>query len=254
MNFAEVVKVIYLVEDDDNIRKLVCYALEKDGYETKGFFNPSEFWNEICNKIPQLILLDIMLPEEDGLSVLKKLQANNSTKNVPVIMLTAKGSEFDKVTGLDMGADDYITKPFSIRELMARVKANLRKLEPKIELPTNELQNDNKTERIIQIGNLALDLEKIEARIDGKPIDITLKEFDFLKYLALKHGQAVTREELLKNVWEYDFIGDERTVDVLVRRLRQKINDDTTSPKILATKRGIGYYLKTDSHDKQRKD
>lgn len=152
------------------------------------------------------------------------MQKIRTKYNMPILMLTAKNEEIDKILGLELGADDYITKPFSVRELMARIKANLRKTEPKLEyslpeIPDNKLINND---RKITIGSLELNLEKIEVKVDGRDIDVTLKEFEFLKYLALKEGQAVTREELLKNVWEYDYIGDERTVDVLVRRLRKK--------------------------------
>lgn len=244
-------KTILIVEDEPPIVDILVYNLKKEGYNTLEANDGVTAVELAFSKKPDLILLDIMLPKMDGLTVCKRIR---SKYNMPILMLTAKNEEIDKILGLELGADDYITKPFSVRELMARIKANLRKLEPKTDIPTIEDDTENETEQTINIGNLVLDLGKIEARIDGKSIDITLKEFEFLKYLALKHGQAVTREELLKNVWEYDYIGDERTVDVLVRRLRKKIKDDTTSPKILATKRGIGYYLKTDYPDKQRKD
>lgn len=244
-------KKILIVDDEKPIVDILKFNLEKEGFSTAVAYDGEEAINLALSIKPDLILLDLMLPKVDGFNVCKELR---KSLVCPIIMLTAKEEVVDKIIGLELGADDYITKPFSVRELMARIKANLRKLEPKTDIPTIEDDTEKETEQTINIGNLVLDLEKIEARIDGKSIDITLKEFEFLKYLALKHGQAVTREELLKNVWEYDYIGDERTVDVLVRRLRKKIKDDTTSPKILATKRGIGYYLKTDYPDKQRKD
>lgn len=232
MNFAEVVKVIYLVEDDDNIRKLVCYALEKDGYETKGFSNPSEFWNEICNKIPQLILLDIMLPEEDGLSVLKKLQANNSTKNVPVIMLTAKGSEFDKVTGLDMGADDYITKPFGITELISRIHAVLRRYEK------------NKTPSY-NIGDLYVNPEKHIIKVCDEEINLSFKEYGLLLTLLEANGNVVSRENLLVSVWG-EFYEESRTLDVHIRKLRVKLK---YAGDLIKTVKNIGYKLAGENYE-----
>ena len=242
---------ILLIEDNLSIVKGLEYLFKQENYNLNIATNLKEATQIIMERKISLIILDITLPDGNGLKFYENIVRKN---NIPTIFLTAQDDEETIVEALNMGADDYITKPFSVRELMAKIKANLRKLEQKTDIPTIEDDTEKETEQTINIGNLVLDLEKIEARIDGKSIDITLKEFEFLKYLALKHGQAVTREELLKNVWEYDYIGDERTVDVLVRRLRKKIKDDTTSPKILATKRGIGYYLKTDYPDKQRKD
>lgn len=242
-------KTILIVDDEQPIVDILVYNLQKEGYNTLEANDGVTAVDIALNKKPDLILLDIMLPKMDGLTVCKKIRTKY---NMPILMLTAKNEEIDKILGLELGADDYITKPFSVRELMARVKANLRKVDSKLEESMQEKDDTDvvNKEKIIKIGDLEIDLEKIEVRVDGKSIDITLKEFDVLKYLALKNGQAVTREELLKNVWGYDFIGDERTVDVLVRRLRQKIKEDTASPKILGTKRGIGYYLKmTDSKE-----
>ena len=173
----------------------------------------------------------------DGLSVCKRIRHN---LNVPIIMLSAKGEEIDKILGLELGADDYITKPFSIRELMARIKANLRKgkgsyEEGKLEANTNK----------IVVGNLQLDIDKFETRVKNKVVDLTLREFEVLKYLANQLGQVVTRETLLEKVWGYEYYGDIRTVDVTVRRIREKIEEDTSNPKILITKRGVGYYIAT---------
>lgn len=242
-------KTILIVDDEQPIVDILVYNLQKEGYNTLEANDGVTAVDIALNKKPDLILLDIMLPKMDGLTVCKKIRTKY---NMPILMLTAKNEEIDKILGLELGADDYITKPFSVRELMARVKANLRKVDSKFEESMQDKYDTDivNKEKVIKIGDLEIDLEKIEVRVDGKSIDITLKEFDVLKYLALKNGQAVTREELLKNVWGYDFIGDERTVDVLVRRLRQKIKEDTASPKILGTKRGIGYYLKmTDSKE-----
>ena len=247
-------KTILIVEDEPPIVDILVYNLKKEGYNTLEAYDGVTAVEMALNYKPDLILLDIMLPKIDGLTVCKKIRTKY---NMPILMLTAKNEEIDKILGLELGADDYITKPFSVRELMARIKANLRKTEPKLEyslpeIPDNKLINND---RKITIGSLELNLEKIEVKVDGRDIDVTLKEFEFLKYLALKEGQAVTREELLKNVWEYDYIGDERTVDVLVRRLRKKMNDDIAEPRILATKRGIGYYLKPEKlNEKSGKD
>ena len=190
------------------------------------------------DKKPDLILLDIMLPKMDGLTVCKKIRAS---LNVPILMLTAKDEEIDKILGLELGADDYITKPFSVRELMARIKANLRKSEVKEEI----IETEEETEKKISIGALELDLDKFEAKVNGEVIDLTLREFEVLKFLASQGGQVITRETLLEKVWGYEYYGDIRTVDVTVRRIRGKIEKDTTNPKILITKRGVGYYIKT---------
>ena len=187
-------------------------------------------------------MLDIMLPKVDGLTVCKKIR---NSFNMPIIMLSAKDEEIDKILGLELGADDYITKPFSVRELIARVKANLRKVEVTnntTEEPKVDRVDDNK-EKIIQIGELTLNLEKFEVSVRGEIIDLTLREFEVLKYLASQMGQVVTREDLLVKVWGYEYYGDIRTVDVTIRRIREKIEIDTSCPKILITKRGVGYYL-----------
>ena len=189
-------------------------------------------------KKPDLILLDIMLPKMDGLSVCKRIR---HSLNVPILMLTAKDEEIDKILGLELGADDYVTKPFSVRELMARIKANLRKVEVNLE-QKQEAQTEVDANKI-QVGQLELDLDKFEVRVSGKVIDLTLREFEVLKYLATQPGQVVTRETLLEKVWGYEYYGDIRTVDVTVRRIREKIESDTANPKVLMTKRGVGYYI-----------
>lgn len=230
-------KTILIVDDEQPIIDMLVYNLEKEGYNTLEATDGEKAVDIALNNTPDLILLDIMIPKMDGLSVCKRIRHN---LNVPIIMLSAKGEEIDKILGLELGADDYITKPFSIRELMARIKANLRKVkgsyeEGKIEANTNK----------IVVGNLQLDIDKFETRVKNKVVDLTLREFEVLKYLANQLGQVVTRETLLEKVWGYEYYGDIRTVDVTVRRIREKIEEDTSNPKILITKRGVGYYIAT---------
>ncbi len=230
-------KTILIVDDEQPIIDMLVYNLEKEGYNTLEATDGEKAVDIALNNTPDLILLDIMIPKMDGLSVCKRIR---HTLNVPIIMLSAKGEEIDKILGLELGADDYITKPFSIRELMARIKANLRKgkgsyEDGKIEANTNK----------IIVGDLQLDVDKFETRVKNKVIDLTLREFEVLKYLANQPGQVVTRETLLEKVWGYEYYGDIRTVDVTVRRIREKIEEDTSNPKILITKRGVGYYLAT---------
>lgn len=169
------------------------------------------------------------------------MQKVRTALNIPIIMLTAKEEEIDKILGLELGADDYVTKPFSVRELMARIKANLRKYELSQGATVENEEKGN--DRIIVIGDLQLDLDKFEVKVRGKKVDLTVREFEVLRYLANQPGQVVSRELLLEKVWGYEYFGDIRTVDVTVRRIREKIEDDTTDPKILVTKRGIGYYI-----------
>ena len=237
-------KTILVVDDEQPIVDMLIYNLKKEGYNTLEANDGVTAVDIALNKKPDLIILDIMLPKMDGLSVCKKIR---DSLNVPILMVTAKDEEIDKILGLELGADDYITKPFSIRELMARIKANLRKFEVKMEQQHSASEpNGKKINKTITAGALTLDLEKIEARVKGKIIDLTLREFEVLKYLAMQNGQVVTRERLLEMVWGYEYYGDIRTVDVTVRRIRGKIEEDTSNPKILATKRGIGYYIATD--------
>ena len=236
-------KTILVVDDEKNIVNLLVHNLTKEGYDTLEAYDGVSAVEIAIDKKPDLILLDRMLPKQDGIAACVQIK---HYMNVPIIMLTAKSEETDKIVGLELGADDYITKPFSVRELLARVKANLRKNE--FNLYNNREENLQKVEvklgddRII-IGQLELDLEKFVVKIRGKVVDLTIKEFDFLKYLAKQPGQVVTRELLLEKVWGYEYYGDIRTVDVTVRRIREKIELDTTNPKILLTKRGIGYYI-----------
>lgn len=217
---------IYLVEDDDNIRKLVCYALAREGYEIKGFAAPAEFWSEYGTAKPDLILLDIMLPEEDGLSILKKIRV--SDKGTAVIMLTAKDSEFDKVTGLDLGADDYIAKPFGMSELVSRINAVLRRLRKSAE-----------NEKIYRIGELAVYPERRIAKASGKELSLSYKEFELLAALLSADGKAVTREELFTKVWG-EFYGESRTLDVHIRNLRSKLG---TAGSYIQTVKNVGYRI-----------
>lgn len=240
-------KTILIVDDEQPIVDILVYNLKKEGYDTLEANDGIAAVDIALKSKPDLILLDIMLPKMDGLTVCKKIK---SKLNVPILMLTAKDEEIDKILGLELGADDYITKPFSVRELMARIKANLRKSEVKTEfVSTSQRLKTTDKNKIIKVGDLTLDLEKIEAKIGNKTIDLTIREFEVLKYLALQNGQVVTREKLLEVVWGYEYYGDIRTVDVTVRRIRGKIEKDASTPKILATKRGIGYYIRTEQSE-----
>lgn len=218
---------IYLVEDDDNIRKLVCYALSKEGFDTKGFALPSEFYESYNQNKPDMILLDIMLPEEDGLSVLKNIRA--ADEYMPVIMLTAKGSEFDKVTGLDMGADDYIAKPFGMTELISRVRAVLRRSRKKT----------FSEKKFFSIGELEVDIEKHTVKVDGKEINLSFKEFFLLEVLLEAEGRVVKRGELFAKVWG-EYYGESRTLDVHIRNLRAKLDK---AGKYIQTVKNVGYRI-----------
>lgn len=242
-NTGELKKTILIVDDEKPIVDILVYNLQKEGYNTLEANDGEEAINIAFDKKPDLILLDIMLPKIDGLTVCKKIR---NSFNMPIIMISAKDEEIDKIVGLELGADDYITKPFSVRELMARVKANLRKAEvtmnPMVEIKQTKKIVENQ-DNVIELGDLILNLDKFEVKVRGKVIDLTLREFEVLRYLANQPGQVVTREALLEKVWGYEYYGDIRTVDVTIRRIREKIENDTSSPKILITKRGVGYYL-----------
>ncbi len=234
-------KTILIVDDEKPIVDILVYNLNKEGYETLEANDGITAVDIALENHPDLILLDIMLPKLDGLSVCKRIR---NSLNVPILMLTAKDEEIDKILGLELGADDYVTKPFSVRELMARIKANLRKAE--LNSNSNANNNDTKQEESsnkIVVGVLELDLDKFEVKVRGKVIDLTLREFEVLKFLATQPSQVVTREMLLEKVWGYEYYGDIRTVDVTVRRIREKIEEDTSNPQILITKRGVGYYI-----------
>ena len=234
-------KTILIVDDEKPIVDILVYNLQKEGYRTIEANDGITAVDMALEQRPDLILLDIMLPRLDGLSVCKRIK---NSLNVPILMLTAKDGEIDKILGLELGADDYITKPFSVRELVARVKANLRKVEAVSESRENTAVVDNKKkDSKIVVGDLELDLDKFEVKVRGEIIDLTLREFEVLKFLASQPEQVVTRETLLEKVWGYEYFGDIRTVDVTVRRIREKIEKDTSAPKILITKRGVGYYI-----------
>ena len=232
------VKTILIVDDEEPIRNILTHNLSREGYNVIEASDGVAAIDIALEQKPDLILLDIMLPKLDGLSVCKRIK---NSMNVPILMLTAKDGEIDKILGLELGADDYITKPFSVRELVARVKANLRKVDVNLNPPTDE--NSGKSDNRIVVGDLALDLEKFQVKVRGEIIDLTLREFEVLKFLATQPGQVITRETLLEKVWGYEYYGDIRTVDVTVRRIREKIELDTSTPQILITKRGVGYYI-----------
>ena len=234
-------KLILIVDDEPAIIDLLMYNLKNEGYKMISANDGLTAVNMALEQKPDLILLDIMLPKLDGLSVCKRIK---SQMNIPVIILTAKDTEIDKILGLELGADDYVTKPFSVRELMARVKANLRKADVTTSTPVvQNTSKEKKKESKIKVGDLELDLDKFEVKVRGEIIDLTLREFEVLKFLAAQPEQVVTRETLLEKVWGYEYYGDIRTVDVTVRRIREKIEKDTSTPKILITKRGVGYYI-----------
>ena len=233
-------KTILVVDDEQPIIDILVYNLEKEGYNVIEANDGITAVDVALEKRPDLILLDIMLPKLDGLSVCKRIK---NSLNVPILILTAKDGEIDKILGLELGADDYITKPFSVRELVARVKANLRKVDASLNSKTIDDKQEKKKESKISVGDLELDLDKFEVKVRGEVIDLTLREFEVLKFLASEPGQVVTRETLLEKVWGYEYYGDIRTVDVTVRRIREKIEKDTSTPQILITKRGVGYYI-----------
>ena len=228
-NLEKETKKVLVVDDEQAIIDVLVYNLKKEGYETLEATDGVTAVNMALEQKPDLMLLDIMLPKMDGLTVCKRVK---NYLNIPILMLTAKDAEIDKIVGLELGADDYITKPFSVRELMARVKANLRKNEIS-NVKKEPIQEISETEadNIIKVNDLELDLDRFEVKVRGEIIDLTLREFEVLKFL--------------EKVWGYEYYGDIRTVDVTVRRIREKIEKDTSSPKILITKRGVGYYIAT---------
>ena len=243
------VKTVLIVDDEQAIRDVLKFNLLKEGYKILEASDGQQGLEMALSEKPDLIMLDIMLPKMDGLTVCKRVK---NSCNIPIIILTAKDTEVDKIVGLELGADDYITKPFSVRELVARVKANIRKADVTVNT-TNiqpdivvEKQTKKKPENKITVGDLELDLDKFEVKVRNKVIDLTLREFEVLKFLASQPGQVITRETLLEKVWGYEYYGDIRTVDVTVRRIREKIEADTSTPQILITKRGVGYYIASD--------
>ena len=242
--FEEDKKTILVVDDEESIQELLVFNLQKEGYNTIQASDGITAVDMAISKKPDLILLDVMLPRMDGISVCKRIRYALNISNIPIIMISAKDTESDKIVGLEIGADDYITKPFKIREVMARIKANLRKAELNTSKETyNTNKNDIRTDKLV-VGDLELDLTKFEVRVKGQVINLTIKEFEVLKYLCSQPGQIITRENLLKRVWGYDdYVGAIRTVDVTINRIRDKIEKDKANPKMLITKRGVGYYV-----------
>lgn len=219
--------MIYCVEDDNAIRDLMLYTLGASGFQAKGFPDSIGFWQAMTEEKPELILLDIMLPGEDGITVLKRLRAASATANIPVIMATAKGSEFDKVIGLDTGADDYLVKPFGMMEMIARIKAVMRRTAPK-------------TDQVLTCGNIVLDEVRHIVTVDGKQVVLTLKEYELLKLLMENAGQVFTRDILLSRIWGQDYLGETRTVDVHIGTLRTKL---AKGGEKIETVRGVGYKM-----------
>ena len=226
---------ILVVDDEEHIVELIKYNLLSSGYDVITCNNGIDAVNLAINERSNLILLDLMIPGKDGYDVCKEIRTKSEVKNISIIMLTAKSEEFDKILGLELGADDYITKPFSVRELLARVKAVLRRVGAK------EEQSD-----IMVFGDLSANFEKREIRIKGKKIDLTLKEFELLEMLIKNRGKILRREMLLDKIWGYEYIGETRTVDVHIRYLRKKIEDDDKNPKFIETIRGVGYRFNPD--------
>lgn len=233
-------KKILIVDDEKPISDIIKFNLTKEGYETVTAFDGREAIAKFEEENPDLIILDLMLPELDGLEVAKEVR---KTSHIPIIMLSAKDSEFDKVIGLEIGADDYVTKPFSNRELLARVKAHLRRTE-NIESAVAE-ENASSSNSEITIGDLKILPDAFVAQKRGEDIELTHREFELLHRLATHMGQVMTREYLLETVWGYDYFGDVRTVDVTIRRLREKIEDTPSRPEYILTRRGVGYYMKS---------
>ena len=223
-------KWIYYVEDDTSIRELVLYALKTAEFQVMGFENAASFYKRMKEQQPDLILLDIMLPDEDGVSILKKLKSRPDTENIPVIMMTAKSSEYDKVLGLDSGADDYITKPFGVMELISRVKAEIRRSD----------RSKGSAGEVLKIGELVLDEQKHEVYARGQEVSLTFKEFELLSYLMKNRGLVLSRDKILNTIWNYEYEGESRTVDVHIGSLRQKLG---TCGDFIKTIRGIGYKI-----------
>ena len=224
--------MIYLVEDDDSIRELVLYTLHTTGFEAEGFRNAADFWQALEKELPQLVRLDSTLPDEDGLHILKRLRAGAETADLPVMMLTAKSSEYDRVVGLDSGADDYLPKPFGMMELVSRVRALLRRAAK----PAAE-------DKLFTAGSLAVDVKRRAVTVDGEPVILTYKEFELLCYLLENRGVVLSRDQILTKIWDYNYSGETRTVDVHIRTLRQKLGD---AGALIETVRGVGYRLAQD--------
>ena len=230
-------KKILIVDDEKPISDIIKFNMTKEGYDVVTAFNGREAIELFESEQPDIIILDLMLPEIDGLEVAKTIR---KTSSVPIIMLSAKDNEFDKVIGLELGADDYVTKPFSNRELQARVKALLRR---SVVLATDNQESDTKLQSL-QIGDLEILPDAYVVKKYGEELELTHREFELLYHLASHIGQVITREHLLETVWGYDYFGDVRTVDVTIRRLREKIEDTPSRPEYILTRRGVGYYMR----------
>jgi two-component system response regulator VicR len=226
-------KRVLIIEDEKSISDIVRFNLSKEGFETDTAYDGGEGLELALKTDPDLILLDVMLPTMDGFEICRKIREKS---NVPIIMLTCREEEVNKVLGLELGADDYITKPFGLRELVARVKANIRRSGM-----TDVVGAD--PANVKEFGSIAIDTNRYEARKNEQPLDLTLREFELLKYLAEREDKVYSREQLLEDVWGYEYYGDIRTVDVTVRRLREKLEDNSSDPKYVLTKRGVGYYF-----------
>lgn len=223
--------LIYVVEDDKHIQELIRFNLEENGYKVRCFENGESMLSECLNKWPDLFVLDIMLPGIDGLEICRRIKQDLQFRKIPIFLLTAKSEEFDKVLGLELGADDYITKPFSVREFIARVKVAFRR-------QTDSRENNSE---IIKVGKISIDFERHEVYKENQIINMTFKEFELLKLLLINKGKVLSREMLLEKIWGYDYYAETRTVDVHIRYLRQKIEDDNNNPVYIETIRGIGY-------------
>jgi len=232
---------VLVVDDERNILELVRFNLQKEGYHVISAEDGREACRLAREEKPDLIILDVMLPEMDGFEVCQEIQKDNSISEVPIIMLTARSEELDKILGLEIGADDYMTKPFSPRELLARVKARLRRTAKK---PPETIEDSD----VIQIDSLVIDPQRFEVTRGGEKLDLTPKEFELIRFLARSPGKVLTRDYLLENIWGYEYLGDTRTVDVHIRHLRQKIELDPAHPQYIETVRGIGYKFKEKSN------
>ena len=235
---------ILVVDDEPNIVNVLRSNLEREGYKVLAAYDGEEALRVTLSRKPDLILLDCMLPGLDGFDVCKRIRQEST---VPIIMLTAKSEEIDKVLGLELGADDYITKPFSVREVLARVKAQLRRV-------SIQEERMGQPQAIIRIGGIVIDQNAYQVTLDGQAIDLTLREYELVRFLASHAGQVFTREELLETVWDYEYYGDVRTVDVTVRRAREKIEPDPERFRYILTKRGVGYYFSRDQGDAKTED
>ena len=234
---------VLIVEDEKPIADILKFSLEKEGYEVCCVEDGLQAIEQVDNDPPDLILLDLMLPGKDGMEVCRHIR---QTYSMPIIMLTAKDSEVDKVLGLELGADDYVTKPFSTRELLARIRANLRRAEAQ----RGEGQGPSPSSNVTRVGEVEIDQRSFTVQKSGQPIDLTHREFELLNYLAQNAGQVLTREHLLQAVWGYDYFGDVRTVDVTVRRLREKLESDASRPEYIITRRGLGYTMRNPKADR----